>query len=103
MGRKNTRRRTHANLDELDRGLADWPDRGCAVWRHCLTCPLRRCVHEMPRVKIRPLGRAVRTYYRHRAGEPIAAILAAEQISERTFYRHLAAARAALAGPSPPR
>ena len=97
MSIKRDRRRTQNNLDLIDRGLADFPDTGCAVHPHCLTCPLRRCVHETPKVKRRPLAAAVRTYRRRMAGESVASILAAEGISSRTFRRRMAAARAALA------
>lgn len=96
MSTKRNRRRTQHDLEQIDRGLAEWPDRGCTAWPSCLTCPLRRCIHEMPGARFRAVAAALRTHRRHTGGEPLAQILADEGISLRTFYRHLAAARAVL-------
>jgi hypothetical protein len=100
MSTTRSPRRTTGNLDLIDRGLADWPDGGCALHPHCLTCPFPRCVHETPGARLRPLVVALRIHRRRAAGEPVAAILAAEGIATRTYYRYLALARTFLTPPS---
>ncbi|MGE0543244.1 MAG: hypothetical protein AB7R89_24050, partial [Dehalococcoidia bacterium] len=86
-------------LDQIDHGTGDWPDDGCPIWPHCLRCPIVHCVYDMPETYATALAAALGTFLRRAAREPIPQILRAEGISLRTYYRRIAAARAALRHP----
>lgn len=72
-----------------------WRDTGCSVWPSCLSCPLPRCVHEVPggvawgRAWLR--GQQVLEARQRRMTVP--QLARAFGLSERQVYRILRAAK----------
>lgn len=96
QSKKQRRLRGINHLVLIDQGKADFKDLGCIVWPSCLDCPLPRCVLEMPHDNAPTLARAVRILQHRLDGRSRDQIIAAEQISRRTYYRILERLRAPI-------